>query len=80
MEKLYSTREVAKILNVTVGAVASWRLQGKIKPLKAGHLCRYPESEINRFLGLGGECAALPVSAGPLSTKPTDEGIHPPNS
>jgi len=60
MEQLYSTSEVAKILNVTVRAVESWRLQGKIKPLKAGHLCRYPESEIKRFLGVGIESAEQP--------------------
>lgn len=60
METLYSTSEVAKILNVTIRAVESWRLQGKIKPLKAGHLCRYPESEIRRFLGVGSENPAQP--------------------
>lgn len=60
MEQLYSTSEVAKVLNVTVRAVESWRLQGKIKPLKAGHLCRYPDSEIRRFLGLDGESTAHP--------------------
>ncbi len=52
LEQFYSTREVAEILAVTTRAIEKWRLEGKLRPVKAGKLCRYPESEINRFLGL----------------------------
>jgi hypothetical protein len=52
LEQFYSTRDVSQILAVTTRAVAKWRREGKLCPVKAGSLCRYPESEINRFLGL----------------------------
>ena len=52
IEQLYTTQQVAEILAVTTKGVEKWRLEGKLRPVKAGKLCRYPESEINRFLGL----------------------------
>lgn len=55
LEDLYSTKEVAEILGVTTKAVEKWRLEGKLRPVKAGKLCRYLESEIRRFLGLSAE-------------------------
>ena len=55
LEDFYSTKEVAAILGVTTRAVEKWRLEGKLRPVKAGWLCRYPESEIRRFLGLSAD-------------------------
>jgi excisionase family DNA binding protein len=55
LEKFYSTKETAEILGVTARAVEKWRLEGKLRPVKAGKLCRYPESEIGRFLGLSAD-------------------------
>ena len=52
IEQLFSTKDVAEILGVTTKAVEKWRREGKLRPLKAGSLCRYPEDEIRRFLGL----------------------------
>jgi hypothetical protein len=53
IEQFYSTKHVADILAVTTKAVERWRRKGKLKPVRAGKLCRYAESEINRFLGIG---------------------------
>ena len=52
LEQFFSTRDVATILGVTTKAVEKWRREGRLRPLKAGSLCRYPEDEIRRFLGL----------------------------
>lgn len=59
LENFYSTKGTAKILGVTVRAVENWRLEGKLRPIKAGRLCRYPESEIRRFLGLSTDGEAI---------------------
>jgi excisionase family DNA binding protein len=53
LEQFYSTKHVAEILAVTTKAVERWRRKGMLRSVKAGKLCRYPESEINRFLGIG---------------------------
>ena len=50
MQKLYSTKEVAERLGVTVSAVQKWRLIGRLRPIKVGSLCRYSEAEMGRFL------------------------------
>jgi excisionase family DNA binding protein len=52
IEMMYSTEDVANLLNVTVRAVENWRLKRKLRPLKAGGRCRYTESELKRFLGI----------------------------
>lgn len=57
LEQFYSTKDVAEILAVTTKAVEKWRAEGKLHPVKAGKLCRYSESEINRFLGINEEGA-----------------------
>jgi predicted site-specific integrase-resolvase len=51
MEQLFSTRDTASLLDVTVRAIENWRLKGLLTPVKAGGRCRYPESELERFLG-----------------------------
>jgi predicted site-specific integrase-resolvase len=52
IEMMYSTKDTADLLSVTVRAIENWRLKGKLKPLKAGGRCRYTESELKRFLGI----------------------------
>lgn len=74
-EKFYSTRETAEILGVTTRAVEKWRLEGKLRPVKAGKLCRYPESEIRRFLGLSADGDAAWVAGAIL---PPSDKIHAP--
>ena len=49
-EKLYRTREVAEILNISVSAVKKWIKQGRIKAVRVGKLWMIPESEVKRFL------------------------------
>jgi excisionase family DNA binding protein len=60
LEQFYSTKEVAEILSVTTKAIETWRWEGKLIPVKAGRLCRYPESELKRFLGLNEHGEAHP--------------------
>ncbi len=55
IEQLYTTQQVAEILAVTTRGVEKWRLEGKLRPIKAGKLCRYQESELKRFLGISGD-------------------------
>ncbi len=51
IEQLYTTKQVAEILRVTVKAVEKRRFDGKLRPVKVGKLNRYPESAIHRFIG-----------------------------
>ena len=57
-EQTYSTADVADLLDVTVRAIESWRLRGKLHPVKVGGRCRYAESELRRFLGIETEQGA----------------------
>jgi len=49
-ERFYSIEEVAKILNVTDGAVRKWLKAGALKGIKLGRIWRIRESDFDKFL------------------------------
>ena len=51
MEKLYSKKEVAALLNVTIQTINNWMKKGIIKATYLGSTVRFKESEIKRLLG-----------------------------
>ena len=55
IEQLYSSQHAAEVLGVTTYWVEKWRREGKLTPLRAGRLLRYPEDEIKRFVGIEAE-------------------------
>jgi acetyl-CoA synthetase len=54
-EKLYTSRQVAEILQVHQRTVLIWLRTGKLHGVKMGRLWRIPESELNRISGAYGE-------------------------
>ncbi len=51
-ELMYSTKDAAYQLDVTVRGIEGWRIKGLLTPVKIDGRCYYPESELKRFLGL----------------------------
>ena len=52
MEKLLTSHQVAKLLNVLPETLRRWEKEGKLKPLrKPGGHRRYKESQIKKLLG-----------------------------
>jgi len=49
-EKLYRTREVAELLNISVSGVKKWIKEGKIHAIRVGRFWMIPESEVRRIL------------------------------
>ncbi|PNV81220.1 MAG: IS607 family transposase [Fervidicoccus sp.] len=49
-EKLYRTREVAELLNISVSGVKKWIKEGKIRAIRVGRFWMIPESEVKRIL------------------------------
>jgi len=49
-EKLYRTREVAELLNLSVSGVKKWISEGKIHAIRIGRFWMIPESEVGRIL------------------------------
>lgn len=49
-ERFYSIEEVAKILNVSDGAVRKWLKAGALKGIKLGRIWRIRESDFDKFL------------------------------
>jgi len=49
-EKLYRTREVAELLNISVSGVKKWIKEGKIRAVRVGRFWMIPESEVRRIL------------------------------
>ncbi|MGC9147778.1 MAG: IS607 family transposase [Infirmifilum sp.] len=49
-ERLYRTREVAELLNISVSGVKKWIKEGKIRAIRIGRLWMIPESEVRRIL------------------------------
>ena len=49
-EKLYRTREVAELLNISVSGVKKWIREGKIRAIRVGRFWMIPESEVRRIL------------------------------
>ncbi len=49
-EKLYRTREVAELLNISVSGVKKWIKEGKIRAIRVGRFWMIPESEVRRIL------------------------------
>lgn len=52
MKHMYSTKDAASILDVTVRGIEGWRLSGQLTPLKPKGRCLYTEDELKRFLGI----------------------------
>ena len=50
VEKLYRTREVAELLNISVSGVKKWIKEGKIRAIRVGRFWMIPESEVRRIL------------------------------
>ena len=50
MGKLYSVKEVASILNVSVSAVRKWILEKKINYKKIGKLIRFTDEDVENFV------------------------------
>ena len=51
-EFMYSTKDAAYQLDVTVRGIEGWRLKGLLTPVKIDGRCYYTEAELKRFLGL----------------------------
>jgi len=49
-ERFYSIEEVAKILNVSDGAVRKWLKARALKGIKLGRIWRIRESDFDKFL------------------------------
>ena len=49
-ERFYSIEDIAKILNVSDGAVRKWLKAGALKGIKLGRIWRIRESDLDRFL------------------------------
>ncbi len=49
-ERLYRTREVAELLNISVSGVKKWIKEGKIRAIRVGRFWMIPESEVRRIL------------------------------
>jgi len=49
-ERFYNRQEVAKILNVSDGAVRKWLKAGALKGIKLGRIWRIRESDFDKFL------------------------------
>ena len=49
-ERLYRTREVAELLNLSVSGVKKWIKEGKIRAIRVGRFWMIPESEVRRLL------------------------------
>jgi len=52
-ERFYSIEEVAKILNVSDGAVRKWLKARALKGIKLGRIWRIRESDFDKFLKKG---------------------------
>jgi len=50
VERFYRTREVAKLLNISVSGVKKWIREGKIRAVRVGRFWMIPESEVRRIL------------------------------
>jgi len=48
-EKLYTSKQVAEMLQVHHRTVLEWLRNGKLNGIKMGRLWRIPESELNRI-------------------------------
>ncbi len=49
-ERFYSIEDIAKILNVSDGAVRKWLKAGALKGIKLGRIWRIRESDFDKFL------------------------------
>ncbi len=49
-ERFYSIEDIAKILNVSDGAVRKWLKAGALKGIKLGRIWRIREGDLGRFL------------------------------
>ncbi len=49
-ERLYRTREVAELLNISVSGIKKWIREGKIHAIRIGRFWMIPESEVRRIL------------------------------
>jgi len=49
-KRLYRTREVAELLNLSVSGVKKWIKEGKIRAIRVGRFWMIPESEVRRLL------------------------------
>lgn len=49
-ERFYSIEDIAKILNVSDGAVRKWLKAGALKGIKLGRIWRIREGDLDRFL------------------------------
>jgi hypothetical protein len=53
MEKLYTASEFAEMMGVHPETVKLWHRKGKVRAVKIGERwLRFPESEINRIMGV----------------------------
>lgn len=48
--RLYTQEELADLLGVTVAAVRKWRQRGLIEFIKIGHVIRFDQTEVLRFV------------------------------
>lgn len=53
MEKLYTVKEVAKILSVSQNTIWRWVREGKLKSIKLSNgATRFTEKDIQEFMGV----------------------------
>ena len=50
LEKMYTVKEVAKLLSLAEITIRQWIQKGKIKSVKVGSATRIPESEVKRII------------------------------
>ena len=58
MEQHWSTKELAKILNVKESTIRSWVFKKEIPHVKINRLVRFPESAIKQWLKGKVRCAS----------------------
>jgi excisionase family DNA binding protein len=49
-EKLYKSREVCEMLNISYKTLLKWIRQGKIKAIRVNGYYRIPESELRKII------------------------------
>lgn len=50
MDKLYTTKELADLLQVNRMSIYNWVRRGKLSYIKLGSLVRFSEESVNKFL------------------------------
>jgi excisionase family DNA binding protein len=53
LDKLYTVKETAGTLRVSMATIRAWRFQKRLQGIKIGRRVMFSEDEIQRFIDLG---------------------------